>query len=108
MADIIVDRQRDYPMDVRHDPVAFIRCKQYRRSKLLFSLRPCSVLFNIPSEHPREQIFVLNIFSTSVVNFLDLARKWHHNPNDSIGIIFGLISSCVIHHSDLSCFRVEK
>ena len=39
--------------------------------------------------------------------FLDLVRKWHHNPDDSTDIIFRLIlsalpfslkSSCVIHH----------
>ena len=57
---------------------------------------------------PREQMSVLNIFSTSVTcKFLDLVRKWHHNPDDGTDIIFrlilsvfpfSLISSCVIHH----------
>ena len=102
MADIIVDRQR---ADVRHYPVVFIRCKKEQNT---FSLRSFSVLFKFPSEHPREQISVLNIFSTSVTcNFLDSIRKWHHNPDDSTEIMFrlilsvlhfSLILSCVIHH----------
>ena len=88
MADIIVDRQR---ADVRHYPVVFIRCKKEQNT---FSLRSFSVLFKFPSEHPREQISVLNIFSTSVTcNFLDSIRKWHLNPDDSTEIKFRLILS---------------
>ena len=62
----------------------------------------CLLLF------PREQISVLKIFSTSVTSkFLDLVRKWHHNPDANTDIIFRLISSvflfslksnCVTHH----------
>ena len=47
-----------------------------------------SVLFNF---FRREQISVLNTFSTSLTcKTLDLVRKWHHNQDDSTDIIFRL------------------
>ena len=104
MADIILDRQRDYPANVAIFPVAFIFCKQYGTN--YFFSHSFSVLFNFPL--PRTKLSVLNIFSTSVTcKFLDLIRKWHHNPDDSTDIIFrlilsvfpfSLISRSVIHH----------
>ena len=57
MADIILDRQRDYPADVSHYPVAFICCKQQRRNKLFF----LTFVFCFVQFFPREQISVLNI-----------------------------------------------
>ena len=71
-----------------------------------FFSRSFSVLFNFLP--PRTNWSVLNIFSTSVTcKFLNLVRKWHHNPDDSTDItfrlilsvlLFSLIWSCVIHH----------
>ena len=88
MADIILNRPRDYPADVSRYPVAFICCK-----------------FNFL--HPRTNVCI-EYSSTSVTcKFRDLIRKWHHNSDDSTDIIFRLIlsvlyfsllSSCVIHH----------
>ena len=57
MADIILDRQRDYPAKVSHYPVAFICCKQQRRNKLFF----LTFVFCFVQFFPREQISVLNI-----------------------------------------------
>ena len=61
------------------------------RTNYFFS-RSFSVLFYFLP--PRTNIYVLNIFSTSVTcNFLDLVRKWHHHSDDSTDIIFRLILS---------------
>ena len=77
------------------------------RNKLFFLMFVfCFVEFFSPAnKYPYKS--VLNIFSTSVTcNFLDLVRKWYHNPDDSTDIIFrlllsvlpfSLISSCVVH-----------
>ena len=59
MADIILDRQRDYPADVSHYPVAFISASNSEGTNYVFSL-PFSVLFNF---FPQEQISVLHIVS---------------------------------------------
>ena len=106
MADIILDRQRDYPAKVSHYPVAFICCKQQRRNKLFF----CHVRFLFFSIFPPRTNICIEYSSTSVTSVLtirDLVRKWHHNSDDSTDIIFkiilsvlyfSLISSCAIHH----------
>ena len=104
MADIILDRQRDYPADVSHYPVAFTCCKQWRRNILFF----LTFVFCFVQFFPRKQISVLNIVPPPwpVLKFCDLVRKWLHNSDDSTDIIFtltlsvlyfNLISSCVIH-----------
>ena len=106
MADVILDRRRDYPVDVNHYPVAFICWKQLRRNKLFFS----HVRFLFCSIFPPRTNICIEYSSTSVTSvltFRDLVRKWHHNSVDSTDIIFrlilsvlyfSLISSCVIHH----------
>ena len=63
MADVILDRQKDYPANVSHFPVAFIYCKQLRRKKLFFlTVVFCFVKFS----SPRTNICIENIFGTSV------------------------------------------
>ena len=57
MADIILDRQRDYLVKVSHYPMAFICCKQQQRNKLYFLI----FVFCFVQFFPRKQIFVLNI-----------------------------------------------
>ena len=57
MADIILDRQGDYPASVSHYPVIFICCKQQRRNRLFF----VTFVFCFVQFFPREQISVLNI-----------------------------------------------
>ena len=57
MANIVLDRKRDYPAKVSHYPVALICCKQQQRNKLfLLTFVFCCVHF-----FPREQTYVLNI-----------------------------------------------
>ena len=94
MADILLDRQRDYLAKVSHYPVAFICCQHQRRNKLLFSHVRFLFFLTFFPPPPPEQISALNIFSTSVTSkFLDFVRKWHHNPDDCTDIVFRPILS---------------
>ena len=106
MADIILDRQREYLANVSHYPVALSFTASNREGTNCFSL---TFVFCFVQFFPREQISVLNIVPPPwpVLKFHDLVRKWHHNSDDSTDIIFrlillvlyfSLISSCVIHH----------
>ena len=85
MADIILDRQRDYPAKANLYPVAFICCKQYRRKKnISYHLRFlfCSI------SPPRTNICIeySSTSVTSVLTFRDLVRKWHHNSDEKVRV----------------------
>ena len=54
--------------------------------------RSFSVLFNFLP--PRTNICI--IFHLVTCKYLDLVRKWHHNPGDSTDIIFRLIKLSVL------------
>ena len=86
MADIILDRQRDYPAKANLYPVAFICCKQYRRKKKIF--RTTFVFCFVQFPPPRTNICIAysSTSVTSVLTFSDLVRKWHHNSDEKVRV----------------------
>ena len=73
MAGIILDRQRDYPANLSHFPVAFICCKQQRRNKLFFShvrFLFCLIFF------PHEQISIPGFLKTGLAKISTHSTTW--------------------------------
>ena len=105
MADIILDRQRDYPTFAIIPWRSFVASNSEEKNS--FFSRSFSVQCSIFPPRTNICIEYSSTSVTSVLTFRNLVRKWHHNSDDTTDIIFkiilsvpyfSLISSCVIHH----------
>ena len=91
MADIILDCQRDYPVDVSRYtlPRGIHLLQVIAKEQIIFSHVRC--LFCLIFFPPKTNICIEYSSTSMTCKFRDLVRKCHHNSDNSTDIIFRLM-----------------